>query len=1434
MQRSFRELSDEEVADIEKASALTRIGWTRSLTWDELLLSKRVLIVSEAGAGKTFECQVQQAKLWNGGEAAFFLDLATLAVSSVREMLSEEEEARLDTWLRSQSDIATFFLDSIDELKLTHAKFDQALKRFSKALAGQLGRTRIVITTRPVPIDRELIARNLPIPASGVAQPTAEAFADVMMDRRQSKPAENAGPIAWRNVGLMPLSLQQMHQFVLLQGVSDPDALLADIKERDAEEFAERPQDLVELCSDWREHQRIRSHREQVTTNVATKLRPSSKRHERADLSQETAIEGASRLALAAMLVRKLTLRHSADSDRVHASEAALDASRILQDWGGEAVATLLERPLFGFASYGRVRFHHRSVVEFLAAERLKVLLSRGVSIKSVKRLLFTKTAQGTTAIRPSMRTVAAWLALSNDAIFDDVIMLDPAVVLDHGDPQSLRPEQRIRALEAYVHRYGRGGWRGLSTPSVQVHRFASNELTDSVNKMWSQGIENPEVRDLILEIIAAGKLSGCTDICYAAAMDNARAIRERSLAIEALLRLDDPRCETLSISVESDSTRWPQSVALHAIVDLFPTYMPVLRLSQILRRVREKSDVVGDLRYRLPRSIATADLSSDYLDELRQALADLIVEEMEWDRLKFPRLRTKRPDLMAALIAACRRQRAEGGKTASWITSCQLAIRLSNEDHDHKESLAELRGALAELSADERENAFWEEAEFLVRLHKDRDAWDRVYDLSQCGGIQLNIEKDAAWVRKRLSNPSEPLAHREMMLWAEMLLLERDTVDHSKVLECLRPSVADAPSLEAILDERLQPRQDSAELRRMEMAHAKRVRNAERRAAKDHASWVLFWREVTRNPEAVFSMDRADSTAWNLWRAMAGSGGQSRASGWSRRFIEAEFGEDVATRLRDVMMAAWRKDKPTLRSERPDDEKDTFFVSWQFGLAGVAAEAEDRDWAKRLSAEEAALACRYAPLELNGFPSWLESLAIEHPLVVDQVLGEELSLSLLEVSDAGSNSMELQNIRHASAIVATLFVPRVRTWLADVAQIGTRPNNARFGQHLRQAIEILVKNGTAADRHLVETTARERMAGGLLLPQSHVWLSALLQLNPANGVDAIARGLAESTATRTGVGVQLFAGVLDRDHGGGLGVDLKAPEFTPTLLLRLLRIAYQHVQICDDARHEGSYSPDMRDNAENGRNAVLSALLSAKGPEGWAAKLEMASDPLFAHFKDRAIALAQEMAANEADSAALTEEDFCILDKTGEAPPSTSEAMFALMRDRLDDIDDLLLQDISPRELWAKASREHLMRRELARALSDRANQNYTVDQESVTADEKETDIRLRSTGSGQQAVIELKLGDERTGADLFNTIRDQLLTKYMAADECRAGCLLVTIAKDRRWDHPETGEKIEFEALMALLNSEAERLSNGLGGAALLMAKGLDLRPRLKREAL
>jgi len=254
-----------------------------------------------------------------------------------------------------------------------------------------------------------------------------------------------------------------------------------ELRQRDAQEFARRPQDLLELCADWRDFKRIRTHREQVASNIRIKLKPREDRREPAELSVDRAIDGAGRLALAMITTRRLTIRHSAEAD-AGTEAAAFDPSIILSDWKADERKALLERALFGFASYGRVRFHHRSVAENLAAERIQALRARGMTARALKRLIFVET-KGKTIVRPSMRPIAGWLALADGLAFEMLRDHEPGVLLNDGDPESLTLAQRNQALRAYVERYGQGGWRGLRIPHIQVHRFASAELSDEINR---------------------------------------------------------------------------------------------------------------------------------------------------------------------------------------------------------------------------------------------------------------------------------------------------------------------------------------------------------------------------------------------------------------------------------------------------------------------------------------------------------------------------------------------------------------------------------------------------------------------------------------------------------------------------------------------------------------------------------------------------------------------------------------------------------------------------------------------------------------------------------------------------------------------------------------------------------------------------------------
>jgi hypothetical protein len=500
------------------------------------------------------------------------------------------------------------------------------------------------------------------------------------------------------------------------------------------------------------------------------------------------------------------------------------------------------------------------------------------------------------------------------------------------------------------------------------------------------------------------------------------------------------------------------------------------------------------------------------------------------------------------------------------------------------------------------------------------------------------------------------------------------------------------------------------------------------------------------------------------------------------------------------------------------------------FGLAAITAEAEEKHWATKLTTDEASLAARYAPIQLNGCPTWLEDLAAVHPAAVESVLGKELTSELDEEIETERPSMTLQNIIYSPQAVRALFIPRLLAYLERLCN-SYRENSKVSARCLSQILDLLLKHESAPIDEELKTLAVAELQFGLRAEIAQVWLGVLFQLDPSEGLDQLEKLLNESSSSED-VKLNVFASIFGERNVDSI-TGWASTKFTPTQLLRLLRLAYRHVHPSLDVPHEGAFTPNLRDNAEYGRNVILTTLLNARGHEGWLAKLEMAKDPLFAHFRDRAIAIAEERAAEEADGVARDEASVTSLDRYKEAAPSTREEMFALMSDRLDDIEDLLLQDISPRAAWSLIKDETVMRREIARELFNRRNHAYGVDQEAVTADQKETDIRLRSTGSKQQAIIELKIGEKnRTARALRTALRDQLVKKYMAGEDCRSGCLLITSGK-RVWRNPDTNAVMDLTELIAMLNLDAARIVEEMGGSLRLMARGLDLRPRLCTEA-
>lgn len=1409
----------------------------KSLEWDELLKSRRILLIAEAGAGKTHECKAQAKLRFEQGDAAFFLSLEKVAAAGVRSSLGGERVQRFDGWRSSSSQTGYFFLDSVDELQLVYGDFREALERFAHELEGALGRAVVVVTSRPVDIDRKAFADVLPVPEVLTEEERGESFASVAVGERPVEKqrlhlGEDQGSVPiFREVSLMPLSDEQVVEFAREQKVADPDKLMAAIRARHAGDFARRPYDLIELCDAWKAHKGIRPHFEQIKNHISVRLRPNKKRKEVVELTEDKARQGVQRLALAAILSKRLTIRHSPSADVEGSGDASVVPEDLLGDFTSGEMQTLLQRPIFGEGGYGRVRFHHRSVLEFLAACQVHELIERGVlAVSAAKRMLFSLSDSQELLSKPSMRPVAGWLSLMRTDVFDAVLKVDPSVLLKHGDPESLSDEQCARALDAYVHQHGVGDWRGLDVPILQIDRLARKPLHDVIRNAWSAGIENPEVRQILLRLISAGRYRECADVAYQAATGKGSEDFERFLALEALITVDDYRLDQLLDDVVALRTVWKPRIGRWVAEHLYPDHLSEEQLLALLLGMQRSVGSDDGFPSSLAGVIEQAQINIKRLEALLPGLLaltqSLVVVLKAEESLGDKRGRLR---VSYALRALCCRLLEHGSRAPDLIGAAVLAFRAagpSSYDQERKQKLGTL---IDSLPSDRRREVFDADYACITRLYPRRGIHHLLSQLLFHGPMQYSADKDGAWIFGLLADPATDGTCRSTLIKLVAFLFPGRLPDD--VIATIRSSISDSPPHLAELDSLLTAQEPSAEFLEVQDQQRKREERRKLKLAGDKADWMNFWRDLANRPALALAPGRSDDTIWNVAKVMRKSARNDDRRRWDRAFLERSFPPPVVDALRLRLMKYWRGMKPSLPNERED--RGTYLVAWTVGLMGLYAEAEDPRWVKSLTPDEAELAIRYALVELNSLPDWLAAIAQDYPQVIERVLGSELDADLRVPGHEGRwHSMLLQTLRYGRREIARELQPKLLDWLQGPGRkLMAEPHNPASEAKLDQVIRVLLAHAEpTVQRWLIELATRQAIATRQG-PYLEFWLPVLMRLDPRRAATVLLHVLETAPVEKEGVAVRAVGSLFSQRRVEG-GVDW-SKTIDPDALLRLTRAVYRHVRQSDDVRHEGAYSPRARDNAQDGRRYVFDALIDTTGAAAYQAKLELSADPLFKHAKDRIAALAQERLAEEADSSVASMEELAKLFQGNELGPMTTTDMAHLVSDRLDDLQDLMGRDNSPRNAWAFVSDENSLRAAIAHQLENVAKGAYTIDQEGVTIEGKEMDIRFQAL-SKLQACIELKIGEKpRSGRELRDTIEDQLIRKYMWPKNAKVGCLLVSVADaDSYWTHPDTGRRIDRHGLQEMLHRAAQDAQRRLGGEARVMARVLDLTPRLPTE--
>ena len=1439
LQRQFHDVPrDAELEETEHLVSLSEHESGPSFGWSKLLESMRVVLLAEAGSGKTKEMEEQAKRLAQEGRFAFFVALDDLERERVVHILSPDEEESFKRWRANGQETAWFFLDAVDELKLTGGKLGRALNRLSKDLNGLLDRARVIISCRPSDwrpiVDLDTVQNALPVPQrSGHAslQPSEEMFIQALRkDFGHTSPYRDEGEDSAdregvRIVRMLPMNRTQIRLFAEQSGVNDAAGFLNEIDRENAGTFAQRPLDLSDLITAWINSSCLGTRAQQHEANVAAKLKDGPDRPDSGVLPDAKAQLGAERVALALALTRTRTIRSPEQAPDIRQAEGILDTADILTDWTEAQRQALLRRALFDPATYGRVRFHHRSVQEYLAARRLRALRREGMSISALFRLLFAE-RYGVKVVLPSMRAIAAWLALWDDAVRKELIEREPETLISFGDPGTLDLATRSDLLRAFVGRYGQGDWRGLDFTIDDVLRLSHPELALVIQECWGDEPANHDVRSLLLQLIWQGSIRDCADLADVAARKTDWDPVHRIAAIRAILACGcDDRVRELANEMLAHPESWPNEIVCGVVADLFPDIITVEKLVSLIEDRSGESDRTDRAFAWAFRQIAEAiPAGSEQAIDLRRKLADLI-----WRRRGAKQdlhdIRSRFGHFASALAILCERQLSETSSTPSdeLIRACVIASRFGGEESIRQNPVGRLRTHF-DTNSNWRNNAFWAELAFMDELVPSDDDWLRLFHAENDGFIGCLDDSDRPWLETALEDESRP--ERQVIALHALLRgwLRRGGV--ASELDRLRAKVKDDTSFGRVLAEwtTLRERNDRLERMKREARHAARARDD--REAQRLKGWKKWRDDMLADPDNAFSSTKLNRTLYNLYQWLGAARPSRSCYGlWDKDVLIQAFGPEVANLAETAFRALWRTTQPILWSARPPNERGDTPYDWLYGLQGLLAEASTPGWTAALSSAEASTAAAYATIELNGFAPFICEMAESHAQEVEAVIGGEVSAEL-RVGGSHSQLSTLQNLVYADSNLKRLVIPRLITELESWPEPCTEDSGPNLAHHLDHALRIL-DSSEAEDRETIAQACARRYEADPTGPLALNWLRGLFRFDAVRGTKALIGQFADGNdpGTRKRPVETLAALFGGRDP---IGFEITDTGQRARLLGQLVRHAYAFIQPEDDEVHEGAYTPNARDNAETARNSLLSWLLDTPGAEARRIVLELAEKQDFVHISDRLRLLARQRAATDAEFPPFTPEAVIALDTRHEAPPQERDGLFDLMMDRLDDLQhDFAHNDFSDRRTVQRIDAESEMQRTLARRIKEKANGAYLVTREEEVADGKRTDIRLSTTKGDQKAVIEVKIADKGwTLTNFVQALRDQLVGKYLRHANCKAGCLLLTYhGKKKHWEHPETKERIKFPELVTILKDKAQALEAETQYDVRIAVFGLDL---------
>ncbi|MBB5665029.1 hypothetical protein GGE68_003226 [Rhizobium leguminosarum] len=1372
--------------------------------------------MANAGAGKTSEIRNTCRQLRAKGHSAFFVRIENI-VSNLEDSFEEGSYDQFLSWVGSGSE-GWLFLDSVDEARLKDPKdFERAIKKIGRLLVESLQNCHIMIAGRISawrPTTDLLICENAiayTAPIKSTSQDYQEALDlefDVVDGDNASKPAERMFKI----VGLDDMRDEQIERFVRGQGLTEVQPFLLAVQRADAGSLTTRPQDLAELVDFWKKSGTIGSRFELMRNSVERRLiERDQDRSEARPLSTDRARKAVRLVAAAATLTHQSEIRVP-DGD---VNTRGIAVKDVLTDWDDVDCLTLLNRPIFDEGIYGTVRFHHRSVREYLTAEWLHSLIVDQASRSRIEDLFF-KVQYDIEVIVPTMRPILPWLALLDEQILDRVCRLSPEVVLEGGDPARLPLSIRQEILKEVCEKLAEPAHGHSFDDYSAVQRFATPDLTPDIKALLARYGNDDSITWFLLRMIWQGVLTGALNEVLHFSIES-RSKYTRIAALRALGAIGSPQSKVEARNAfltESDELNrdWLSEFCADLPTNSTSVDWLLSALEKSATRNRFEIDNLTDevLNYitRLPKPL------------LPRILAGLqrLLESPPFFEQKHGEIST-RFSWLANAVAQCLLRLIENRDPSLFDNTFLAALRLlpvsrDYVDREHKDLLAKLPAAVAnwpELNQalfwydvmrtreagrgdDEGVKDFWhvgifgrywsfskESFDSICEEVRSREFLDdRLVALSVAFAIYVQEGRPTAW-RKRLKD----LAGREK-------------------------------ELASALDAMLHPPKSALQWKRRE---ARWKREAESRKEKEEANRQDWKSHLAANIGSLRSPGAFTNEQYYLFQRLREHG--NRGGKWTNgrwEYLIPEFGEAVARAFKDGAVAHWRNYRPKLPSE--DSSGDIPFALI-FGLAGLAIESrENLGWAETLGADECDIAVRYALKEMNGFPDWFPKLHSTFPDIVTKNLIREIDHELAEATRNKNSHGVLSDLGWTGQWTYNSLGPYVLSTLTKATK------------NLKDLVNLLtILNGSSVtDADIAKVASRKSLStkDSAFAP---IWYATWVGVDPGLGIPALAArvGALLEDSQKTLFAMRFIMALVGGGHTrASARSSFRSIDHMKTIYLLMNRYIHEK----DDIERAGTgvYTPEMRDHAQDARNSLFAFMKEMPGKEAYLALKEISRSHPSESSRPWMAFHAKAKATTDADISPWSPSDVREFNTKLERTPANHRELWELAIDRLNDLKmDLEEGDSSIASILQPIDLETEIRKYIGNWCRDKAGNRYVIPQEEELADKKRPDLRFQSMAFDGPVPAELKLADKWTGPHLFERLEIQLCGDYLRDRRSSRGIfLLVYHGTKQSWDLPSGTKARNFSELCVALQNHWVTLANVYPGVEDIRVIGIDLTKR------